>query len=95
MIKTLKNNTMALIIFGIVLFNIKWGELELIHWACVGFLIIAMVLYLFPYHSAHFLNNLFKLPHPGPNDPQGSCLCRRHEGKNKYSLMDYVLNKKK
>lgn len=30
---------------------------------------------------AHFLNNIFHLPHPGPNDQQGSCSCREHEKK--------------
>jgi hypothetical protein len=39
---------------------------------------------------AHLLNNLLDLPHPGPEDPQGACWCRRHEGKNKYSFTDYL-----
>lgn len=40
---------------------------------------------------AHILNNILNLPHPGPEDIQGTCWCRRHEDKNKYSLMEYVL----
>lgn len=39
---------------------------------------------------AHWLNVLFKLPHPGPNDIQGACSCREHEGPNKYSFIDYL-----
>ena len=39
---------------------------------------------------AHFLNNVFDLPHPGPNDPQGACWCRKHEGRNKYTFTDYI-----
>ena len=32
-------------------------------------------------YCAHVLNTIFRLPHPGPNDAQGSCWCRRHEKK--------------
>ena len=39
---------------------------------------------------AHGLNTLFKLPHPGPNDIQGCCWCRRHEGPPKYTFSDYL-----
>lgn len=41
-------------------------------------------------YLAHLLNLLFHLPHPGPNDIQGSCSCREKEGSNKYSFSDYV-----
>lgn len=41
-------------------------------------------------YLSHILNNIFKLPHPGPNDIQGSCWCRRHEGPHKYSFRDYI-----
>jgi len=41
---------------------------------------------------SHILNNIFGLPHPGPNDIQGSCWCRRHEGPHKYTFQDYVQN---
>ena len=41
---------------------------------------------------AHFLNNVSGLPHPGPDDIQGACWCRRHEGTNRYSFLDYVNN---
>ena len=41
-------------------------------------------------YISHTLNNLFSLPHPGPNDIQGSCWCRRHEGPHKYSFKDYL-----
>jgi hypothetical protein len=43
--------------------------------------------------TAHFLNNLFNLPHPGPNDRQGACWCRRHEGPNKYNFTDYLFRR--
>lgn len=39
---------------------------------------------------SHVLNIVFRLPHPGPNDIQGSCWCRRHEGPSKYSFRDYI-----
>jgi hypothetical protein len=39
---------------------------------------------------SHWLNNLFNLPHPGPNDIEGSCSCREHEGPNHYSFKDYI-----
>lgn len=39
---------------------------------------------------SHWLNIVFKLPHPGPNDIQGTCWCRRHEGKSKYTFSDYI-----
>lgn len=39
---------------------------------------------------AHWLNILFNLPHPGPNDIQGACSCREHEGLNKYTFSDYL-----
>jgi len=41
---------------------------------------------------AHGLNTLFRLPHPGPDDIQGTCWCRRHEGPNRHSFVDYVNN---
>lgn len=41
-------------------------------------------------YIAHLLNNLFNLPHPGPEDIQGSCYCRQHEGPNKYTFKDYI-----
>jgi hypothetical protein len=40
-------------------------------------------------YISHILNNIFHLPHPGPNDIQGSCWCRRHEGPHKYTFGDY------
>ena len=43
--------------------------------------------------GAHILNNIFNLPHPGPNDRQGACWCRRHEGPNKYSFSDYLFKR--
>ena len=39
---------------------------------------------------AHILNYVCKLPHPGPNDIQGPCGCREHEGPIKYSFTDYI-----
>ena len=39
---------------------------------------------------AHVLNIIFRLPHPGPNDIQGSRWCRKHEGPAKYTFGDYV-----
>jgi len=36
----------------------------------------------FGWRICHFLNNLFNLPHPGPNDKQGPCECRRNESKS-------------
>lgn len=39
---------------------------------------------------SHLLNNLFKLPHPGPEDIQGPCGCRENEGPCKYSFSDYL-----
>lgn len=39
---------------------------------------------------SHALNVVFRLPHPGPDDIQGSCWCRRHEGPNKHTFQDYV-----
>ena len=39
---------------------------------------------------AHGLNNLFKLPHPGPNDIQGTCWCRRQEGPRKHTFRNYL-----
>jgi hypothetical protein len=41
-------------------------------------------------YISHILNNIFGLPHPGPEDIQGSCWCRRHEGPEKYSFRDYI-----
>lgn len=38
---------------------------------------------------SHILNIILRLPHPGPNDIQGSCWCRRHEGPHKYTFRDY------
>lgn len=43
--------------------------------------------------TAHVLNNIFKLPHPGPSDRQGACWCRRHEGPNKYTFTDYLFRR--
>jgi len=43
-------------------------------------------------YIAHLLNNLFKLPHPGPNDIQGPCWCRRNEGPCKYTFIDFIKN---
>lgn len=40
---------------------------------------------------AHILNNNFDLPHPVPDDIQGTCWCRRHEGKSRYTCTDYIL----
>jgi hypothetical protein len=42
-------------------------------------------------YVSHLLNNLFNLPHPGPNDIQGSCWCRRKEGPHKYTFKDFLL----
>jgi len=42
---------------------------------------------------SHMLNCLFKLPHPGPNDIQGPCGCREHEGPVKYTFGDYMRQK--
>lgn len=39
---------------------------------------------------SHGLNVIFRLPHPGPNDIQGSCWCRRHEGPSRYKFSDYI-----
>ncbi len=39
---------------------------------------------------SHSLNVVFRLPHPGPDDIQGSCWCRRYEGPNKHTFQDYV-----
>lgn len=39
---------------------------------------------------SHWLNNLLGLPHPGPEDVQGSCWCRRHEGPHKYTFQGYL-----
>ena len=41
-------------------------------------------------YLAHLLNNICKLPHPGPNDIQGACVCRTHEGRDKYTFRDYL-----
>lgn len=38
----------------------------------------------------HVLNKILRLPCPGPNDIQGSCWCRKHEGPSKYTFSDYV-----
>ena len=59
-------------------------------------LILGILLALNPSVSmyiAHILNVVFKLPHPGPNDIQGSCWCRRNEGPHKYTFTDYLTNK--
>jgi hypothetical protein len=41
-------------------------------------------------YISHILNIVFRLPHPGPDDIQGSCWCRRHEGPHKYIFRDYI-----
>ncbi len=59
-------------------------------------LILGVLLALNPSVSmyvSHILNILFRLPHPGPNDIQGSCWCRRSEGPHKYTFADYIKNK--
>jgi len=38
---------------------------------------------------SHYLNIICRLPHPGPNDIQGACWCRRYEGLNKHTFGDY------
>lgn len=56
----------------------------------VSVLILYALFIKYPANIAHILNTIFKLPHPGPNDLQGACSCREHEGKNKYSFKDYL-----
>lgn len=53
-------------------------------------LLLALMLLQYGSYIAHILNNIFNLPHPGPNDIQGSCSCREHEGPNKYTFSQYV-----
>ena len=58
----------------------------------IMYLILALfvILYIKADMAAHVLNIIFRLPHPGPNDIQGSCWCRKHEGPNKYTMGDCV-----